>query len=142
MKSFRDPATGVLKAWGYVESNGDDLARDEPDNFNLEPGKWKLINGAWIAIDTSKQEAIAANIAAIEAEMHRKAALRQYDNIKSAALRAGYPGPFHDEGVAYATWMDECYALAIAVLEEVDAGTRPMPTPEESVAMMPELVLP
>jgi hypothetical protein len=90
----------------------------------------------------SREELIAANIDAVEAEMNRQAALKFYDNIKSAALRAGYPGPFHDEGVAYATWMDECYALAYTVLGQVNAGTRPMPTPEESVAMMPPLVLP
>jgi len=90
----------------------------------------------------SKAEQIAANVAAIEAEMNRQAALRNYDNIKSAALRAGYPGPFHDEGVAYATWMDDCYAKAYEVLAEVEAGERPMPTPEEAVAMMPPLVLP
>lgn len=49
MKSFRDPVTGVLTAWGYVESNGNDLARAEPDNFNLEPGKWRLEGGEWVA---------------------------------------------------------------------------------------------
>lgn len=51
MKSFRDPATGVLKAWGYAESNGDDLARDEADDFNLEPGKWRLVDGQWMPHD-------------------------------------------------------------------------------------------
>jgi hypothetical protein len=105
---------------------------------------------AWIAAGNEPQpadaptaaELIALNVAAIEAEMNRRAALKGYDNIKSAALRAGYAGPFHEEGVAFATWMDACYALAYTVLAEVQAGTRAMPTPEESVAMMPALVLP
>lgn len=47
MKSFRDPETGVLRAWGYVEANGSDIARDEPEGFNMEPGKWQLVDGAW-----------------------------------------------------------------------------------------------
>jgi len=45
-KSFHD-ANGILRAWGYMASNGSDTARDEPDDFNLDPGKWKLVNGAW-----------------------------------------------------------------------------------------------
>lgn len=47
MKSFRDPVTNILRAWGYVESNGSDVARDEPEGFNLEPGKWRLVNDQW-----------------------------------------------------------------------------------------------
>lgn len=51
-QSFRDPATGVLKSWGYVASSaGGDLARDELDEFNLDPGKWQLVNDAWAPFD-------------------------------------------------------------------------------------------
>lgn len=47
-RSFRDPQTGVLKAWGYVESNEPgDLSRIEPDDFCLEPGKWVLVDDEW-----------------------------------------------------------------------------------------------
>ena len=42
-KSFRDPATNVLKAHGFVKSNAPgDLIRDELEDFNLEPGKWQF----------------------------------------------------------------------------------------------------
>lgn len=47
MKSFRDPVTNVLRAWGHAESNGGDIARNEPENFNLEPGKWRLVGDTW-----------------------------------------------------------------------------------------------
>lgn len=47
MKSFRDPETGVLTAFGYCEENGGDIARDEPDDFALKPGAWQLIDDAW-----------------------------------------------------------------------------------------------
>lgn len=46
MKSFRND-DGVLTAWGYAESNGADIARDEPCDFNLEPGKWQLVGDVW-----------------------------------------------------------------------------------------------
>lgn len=59
-QSFRDPATGVLKSWGYVASSaGGDIARDELDEFNLDPGKWQLVAGAWTAyIDKNAQRAL------------------------------------------------------------------------------------
>lgn len=48
MKSFRDPVTNVLKAYGFASANAQgDLARDEPDDFNLTPGKWQLVGDAW-----------------------------------------------------------------------------------------------
>lgn len=47
--SFRDPVTGILKAWGYVESNSPgDIAQEEPDDFNLDPGKWKWDGTQWV----------------------------------------------------------------------------------------------
>jgi len=78
---------------------------------------------------------------AIQLFMDRKAAEKKYDNIKSAALRAALPNsPFHAEGLAAGTWMDNCWALSYQVLAEVKNGTRPMPTIEELIDMMPELV--
>lgn len=46
--SFRDPHTQVLTAHGYMTAHGDDLARDEQDDFHLEPGKWQLIDEEWM----------------------------------------------------------------------------------------------
>lgn len=34
-----------------------------------------------------------------------------YDNIMTAALRAGYPGPYQTEGVKFASWMDICWKM-------------------------------
>lgn len=66
MKSFRDPVTGVLRAWGYAASNGDDTARDEPDDFNLEPGKWRLEGGEWVVVAPDPRIAILRQIEEIE----------------------------------------------------------------------------
>ena len=79
---------------------------------------------------------------AIQDHLDAQAQTRRYDNVKSAALRAGYPGPFHDEGVAAATWMDTCFALGYTILAEVQAGTRPMPTEAELIALLPPMVWP
>jgi hypothetical protein len=69
MKSFRDPVTHALKASGYCDTNAPgDLARDEPDDFALEPGKWALIGGEWVPVAPSPNIAINAQIAALLAE--------------------------------------------------------------------------
>lgn len=72
-----------------------------------------------------------------------KAKERNYDSIHTAALRAAYPGPYHDEGLAYAQWMDACNVLGYQILAEVQAGTRQAPaTIEEYISLLPVLVLP
>lgn len=67
---------------------------------------------------------------------------RRYDNRVTCALRAGYPGPFQAEGQAFAQWMDQCNALGYQILAEVQAGTRPMPSEAEFIAMLPPMVWP
>lgn len=68
---------------------------------------------------------------------------RGYDSRITCALRAGYAGPFHDEGTAFAAWMDTCYATAYQMLAEVQAGTRPMPTSiPEALSLLPVMTWP
>lgn len=62
---------------------------------------------------------------------------RYYDDIKSAALRAGYEGPFHAEGIKYATWMDNTWAAGYSILASVESGDIDPPTKEELLAMLP-----
>lgn len=71
MKSFRDPVTDVLQAWGNVDSNGSDVARDESDDFSLEPGKWRLVGDQWVAIQPDHK---AAKWEQIKAERDRRKA--------------------------------------------------------------------
>ncbi|KAF1048431.1 MAG: hypothetical protein GAK35_00234 [Herbaspirillum frisingense] len=51
-KSFRDPSTNILKSWGFTEENQTgDIKREEADDFDLEPGKWQLIDSQWVPVD-------------------------------------------------------------------------------------------
>jgi hypothetical protein len=81
-------------------------------------------------------------LAGVDAHLHAPAKLKGYDTIRSAALRAGYQGPFHDEGIAFATWMDACYARCYQLLAKFQAGEIPEPTLEELLALLPKLELP
>lgn len=47
--SFRDPVTGILKAWGYTDANQPgDIKQKELDSFNLDPRKWKWDGNKWV----------------------------------------------------------------------------------------------
>jgi hypothetical protein len=78
-----------------------------------------------------------------DAYLDAKARERKYDSIHTAALRAGYPGPYQAEGIAYAQWMDLCNATGYQILADVQAGNRPMPVSTDAyLALLPTLVLP
>lgn len=90
----------------------------------------------------TEEELILAIQNAVVEYLNAPAKAKLYDSIQSAALRAGFPGPFHDEGVAFASWMDACWVKCYELLAEVKAGTRPVMSPEGVVSELPTLVLP
>lgn len=68
---------------------------------------------------------------------------KNYDNRITCALRAGYPGPFQAEGIAFASWMDAQNAKAYQMLSDVQAGTMPMPeSVEAALALLDPMVWP
>lgn len=68
---------------------------------------------------------------------------KHYDNRITCALRAGYPGPFQAEGIAFASWMDGQNAKAYLMLAQVQAGTMPMPeSVEAALALLDPMVWP
>ena len=80
---------------------------------------------------------------ALSAHLDSVAKTRLYDNRVTCALRAGYPGPFQAEGIAFATWMDTCNALSYQFLQEVKDGLRPLPdNPQQLIDALPEMVWP
>ena len=88
------------------------------------------------------EQRIEALHVAVNAHMNAAAGERRYDSIHTAALRAGWPGPFHAEGLAFATWMDEVNAKCYEVLAQFEAGEIDEPTWEELLAVLPALQLP
>ena len=67
---------------------------------------------------------------------------RRYDSIHTAALRAGYAGPFQAQGVAYAQWMDDCNAAGYQIMAEVESGARGALSVAEYIDLLPILELP
>jgi hypothetical protein len=113
-----------------------------------ENGVWMQ---TWALQDLSDPEQIAAITAAeekrqvaeftqaVQSHLNQAAQAKGYDDIRSAALRAGYPGPFHDEGVLFAGWMDGCWSNCYALLADVKAGNTVKPSAPELLAQLPVL---
>ena len=88
------------------------------------------------------EELLAAYTAELEALYDAVARERRYDNRLTCALRAGYPGPFQAEGLAYAQWMDACNELGYQIMAEVLGGQRPLPAVPEFLALLPSMEWP
>ena len=80
---------------------------------------------------------------ALTAHLDATAQAKQYDNRITCMVRAGFLGPFQAEGQAFATWADNCNAVAYALLQDVLAGKRKAPeTVEAFLSELPEMVWP
>jgi hypothetical protein len=78
---------------------------------------------------------------AIEAYMDSVVQTRNYKNIHTAASYVNSTNEkFAREGAACNKWRDDVWDKCYAVLAEVKAGTRPIPTLEEVIAELPVLV--
>lgn len=124
--------------WEYIEQPK--VKPDQPNEYSI----WDEASWSWIKDDSLKSK-YEENliIRSIQNHLDTAAKNKGYDDIKSAALRAGLPdSPFHTEGVAFGTWMDNCWAYSYQVKADVTAKKRPAPTVEELIAELPMLVLP
>lgn len=117
---------------------------DDPANSDYQQyAAWLLEGNSPEPADSPALAKIQASFtSALEANYDSMAQSKRYDNRLTCTLRAGYPGPFQAEGVAFAVWMDECNVYAYGVMEAVLGGARAMPTTEELISELPELVWP
>ena len=126
---------------------------DQYPNLTLVSGVVTYTAPVLPALTTEQQ--IVANTSAIQKVLDTTAQSRQYYDIKSACAYAS-PTPFvipdnatptqiaivnlqeksRIEGNALQAWMSLTWATANQYLSTVTAGTNPMPTADEAVAMM------
>jgi hypothetical protein len=104
---------------------------------------WK--DDAWV-IDPSLQAELAAQEqaalikryeGALDAHLDSVAHTHRYTDRFTFALRAGYPGPYQAEGVAYAQWMDACNVQAFSLLQRVLSGQEALPSLEAFIGALP-----
>ena len=97
-------------------------------------------------IDAFKQqqqeEKVAKYDKALTDYLDSVAQQRRYDNRITCALRAGYVGPYQQEGIAFAQWMDECNSQAYRLMYNVLEGLAVEPTVEEFLSSLPAIQWP
>lgn len=76
-------------------------------------------------------------IDAVDAHLDAGARAHGYDGIVSACSYAAAPNHFQAESVAFLQWRSACWVHCHAVLAQVQAQARPVPTPAELVAELP-----
>lgn len=75
-----------------------------------------------------------------EKHMDEVAQADGWDNRWTCAARAGYANPWQSKAIKFAQWMDACWMVAIQAQNDVVAGLRTIPTPDEAVLELPVMV--
>ncbi|CAP41333.1 hypothetical protein [Bordetella petrii] len=83
-------------------------------------------------------------VAVVQKHMDDAARALRYDDIANAVTYAEEPAvpKFQAEGQAFREWRSLVWDKCYAILGEVQAGTRDIPTDEGLIAELPALVLP
>lgn len=92
--------------------------------------------------EPSPEDTIARYETALDAHLDAVAQFHRYRDRVTFALRAGYPGPWQAEGIAFGTWMDTCNQQALSLLNDVVAGRATLPTIQAFIADLPTFVKP
>ena len=65
-----------------------------------------------------------------------------YEDRISCAVRAAFPGPWQQEGIAFGQWMDQCNEIGYQIVAGVQTGQIELPSLEEFIAMLPPMQWP
>lgn len=115
----------------------DGLVREAPPSAAHD-----LVDGVWVLNQERHLEQVQrALLGAVDARIEATAAAKGYE-VARALARAGYPGPYQVECIAFAQWVDDQYQRCFEIRDKVLAGERPVPTEAELLAELGEMVWP
>lgn len=116
------------------------------DGYDEDGKRYLIINPPYIPPEPTVEE-VQARIQkqltnAVQRVLDTKAKELLYDNCLSVCsyIDTGVP-KFDAEGKAFRTWRSQVWAKGYAILAEVQEGKRGIPTKEELLAELPELVI-
>lgn len=107
-------------------------------------------NGAWSVANQSILDALAAATlptlsdydAALTAHLDSVAQSRRWQDRISLMSRAGFPGPWQADAIAFGQWADGCNVIGYQILADYQAGNIPQPSVEDVIAALPPMVWP
>ena len=110
-----------------------------PGNFRIQPRTAPITLEDGTVID--KVAAIKGLLLiAIQNFLDNTAKEYGYDSIYTAALRAGFAGPYQAEGTKFAMWMDRVWRLTTEQINLITADSTNIPTAETLIASVPTYV--
>ena len=146
---YRNRPVCALDEHGYYAGPGRLSLGESPDALriladppaaDLPRPKWD--GAAWVDGRTDT-EILADYTAAIQARLDRFAGTRGYDGILSACSYASSTNAkFQAEGQYCVSARDETWAACYAIMAEIEAGVRAIPSLEELLAELPVLEWP
>lgn len=77
---------------------------------------------------------------AVQSLLETTAQTKGYDSIISACSYSGAPNPFQAESQAFTAWRGNVWATCYAIMADVQAGNRAVPTKDELLAELPAWV--
>lgn len=80
--------------------------------------------------------------AALTAHLDSVAKSRNWQDRISLMSRAGFPGPWQADAIAFGQWADGCNVIGYQMLADFQNGLIPQPTVEEVIAALPPMVWP
>jgi len=111
--------------------------------FAYAGGVWAVFDQAQFdKVVQSTKPALADYDAALTSMLDAEARTHHYADRISCSVRAGYPGLFQAEGIAFATWMDAQNAKGYQILKQFQQGLIAQPTTAEFLAMLDPMVWP
>ncbi len=99
--------------------------------------QWSIRNATPEEIVVKKERIMSEYENALANLFNSKAKEKNYDNYITCSLRAGYSGPYQQEGIAFAQWMDNCNFTGYQILNDVESGIRTIPSIPDFLAEMP-----
>lgn len=137
-----------LPGGNFIPAHAIHVPKEDKDKLYKDRGKWHWENGVSKAyvkppelIQAEAEAAIQKSMVdAVQNHLDDVAKTKNYDGILSLCSYANSTkSKFKAEGTAGVKWRDDCWEYCYQVLEDVKAGNRTVPTPEELVLELPTI---
>lgn len=134
MKHYIDRKTNQLFAF-EADGSQDDLISENLEALTDQEAD-AIRNPQLSPLEAMQQAAEQVRIA-LQAEIDKKAKSIGFSSGNALMLYAGFTNGFKAIAVKFATWEASVWIAADAYKEQVVAGTSPMLTPDQAIALMP-----
>lgn len=126
----------------FILSDGRRVVIERPEDYDA-PGLPEEVLQIIAARNAQSNDDIrAAYDAALTAHIDSVARSKGYEDRISCAVRAAFPGPWQQEGIAFGQWMDQCNEIGYQIVAGVQTGQIELPSLEEFIAMLPPMQWP